>query len=60
MNTDRTEEKVPQKTRKLYYKQFEYVDEMVNWFNDNPDNELITFSVGKGSNCFLAVYRKYE
>ena len=60
MNTDRTEEKVPQKTRKLYYKQFEYVDEMVNWFNDNPDNELITFSVGKGNKCFLAVYRKYE
>lgn len=60
MNTDRTEEKIPQKTSKLFYKDFEYIDQMVNWFNDNPDKELITFSVGKTQQVFLAIYRAYE
>ena len=60
MNTDRTEEKIPQKTRKLFYKQFTYVDEMVNWFNTHTEYEFISFSLGKSGNVFIAVYKAYE
>lgn len=60
MNQDIKQVKKTYKQTHLYYKQFDYINELVDWFNENQQYEFISFSVGKGQNCFIAVFKDKE
>ena len=47
------------KTRKLYYEVFSYMSEMINFFNDHPEYELIAYSY-KTKEVLTAVYYVYN
>ena len=51
------------KQEKLYWKKFEYLDNMVDWFNNHQEYKFINFTLGKEQTCFYAIYtnkEKYE
>ncbi len=39
---------------------FQYIDELTDFFNENRNCELITFSVGKNRDTFIAIYKDYK
>ena len=44
----------------IKYKIFQYIDELTDFFNDNRNYELISFSVGKNRDTFIAIYKDYK
>lgn len=60
MNQDIKKVKKTYKQTHLYYKQFSYINELVDFFNTNQQYELISFSLGRGEHSFIAVYKDKE
>ena len=45
---------------RIRWKSFDYINELSDWFDQHRECELISFSVGKNANSFLAVYKDYR
>lgn len=45
---------------KITWKSFEYINELADYFDQNRECELISVSLGKNSDCFLAVFKDYR
>ena len=53
------EQNIRESKRKMNFKQFEYVNHLTDFFNSNPQYELITFTMGR-HDTFIALYYSYE
>lgn len=60
MNQDIKQKNKTYKQTHLYYKQFDYINELVYFFNTNQQYELISFSLGRGEPSFIAIYKDKE
>lgn len=44
----------------LCYKEFVYINELVDWFNENKQYELVTITLAKNHETFFAIYKEFE
>ena len=45
---------------KITWKSFEYINQLADFFDFHREYELISFSVGKNCDSFLAIYKDFS